>query len=296
MRSRARRSHRLVSPRLVVPMLCLVAASLAAQDREGLLLEYRFEDNAQDTSGNGRHGNVEGDPVFAPGKSGKCIVLDGSGDFIDSGTNLPMLRDTFTIECWVKPAATQNRYADILGNHAGGGITGFVIQQNDTTVNEYGFGYGNGTVYVDLPRIRLTPERWHHLAVVKTRQELAFYLQGLRVGSAPADGPVAVSTVNFRVGLGFIEPARCFQGSIDEVRVWSKPLSSFDVDLPQAEKLDAFAQCVAVKASPDAAGGFFAAGANPAAVFRLDDQAVPEGIDRIEVTAEVQGQSGGNMH
>ena len=113
------------------------AGPLLAQSREGLLLEYTFEGDARDSSGNGHHGAIHGDPEFAAGKEGQCLVLDGDGDFIDSGTNFPDLRDTFTFECWVKPAATQNRYADILGNHAGGGITGYVIQQNNENVNSF---------------------------------------------------------------------------------------------------------------------------------------------------------------
>ncbi len=256
----------------------------AAEKREGLLLEYTFEGTVKDTSGNNHDGTVHGDPTFAPGKVGQCLSFDGNGDFIDAGTAFPELRDTFTFECWVRPAATQNRYADIMGNHAGGGITGYVVQQNDTAANEFGFGYGNGSTYVDLPRVQLAADRWQHLAVVKTPERLFLYINGLRVGTAVARGPVAVSTVNFRVGLGFADPARCFRGSIDEVRVWSTPRASFNLDVPAPEKIETFLRYVRVAAKPSASGGFFAPDANPLVVFRVDRASVPAGVHRIEVT------------
>ena len=48
---------------------------LPAQAREGLLLEYTFEGDSRDSSGNGHHGTVHGDPEFAAGKEGQCLVL-----------------------------------------------------------------------------------------------------------------------------------------------------------------------------------------------------------------------------
>lgn len=279
------------------PVICLFCLLLAgalqaeAMDgdaREGLVLAYDFEGDVRDTSGGNHHGTVHGDPGFAPGRSGQCLVLDGEGDFIDTGTPFPELCDTFTVALWVKPAATQNRYADILGNHAGGGITGCVLQQNDSRVNEFGFGYGNGTVYVDLPKIRLVPDRWQHLAMVKTRDAMFLYLNGLRVGVARADGPMAVSTVNFRVGLGFENPARCFRGAVDELRIWNRPLAAIPVEVSMADKVDAFARSVCVTARPSAADGFFAAGDEPEVVFQIDAGAVPSGIDEIEICCWVR--------
>ncbi len=263
---------------------------LLAQNREGLLLEYTFEGNSRDSSANGHHGTVHGDPEFASGKGGRCLMLDGDGDFVDSGTNFPELRETFTFECWVKPAATQNRYADILGNHAGGGITGYVIQQNNTNVNEFGFGYGNGSVYVDLPKVVLVADRWQHLAVVKTRDELRLYVNGIPVGKSRARGPVAVSTVNFRVGLGFHETSRCFRGSIDTMRVWGKALARFDVDVPVEEKVELFARAVQVEAEVSARTGL---GSSRSVLLHVDEELVPAGVDRIDVTLKARERFGG---
>jgi hypothetical protein len=57
---------------LLWPSLAVLAAFsspglLLAQAREGLLLEYRFDGDSRDSSGNGHHGTVHGDPEFASG-------------------------------------------------------------------------------------------------------------------------------------------------------------------------------------------------------------------------------------
>ena len=69
----------------------------------GLLLEYKFEEDVVDSSGNQRNGKVQGNPTFAAGRVGKCIVFDGEGDYIYCGPVPAELGQTFTVECWVKP-------------------------------------------------------------------------------------------------------------------------------------------------------------------------------------------------
>jgi len=116
---------------MLATLLTLAAACgrAAAQepDRNGLLLEWRFDGDFRDTSGNNHHGTPTGNCAFAPGREGQCLSLDGKRSFVTSDTTLPTLTDTLAVECWVKPAAEQVQYAGILGNHEGT-FTGFAIQ------------------------------------------------------------------------------------------------------------------------------------------------------------------------
>jgi len=100
-----------------------------------------------------------------------------------------------------------------------------------------------------------------------------------------------VSTVNFRVGLGFQGAERCFRGSIDTVRVWSRPLDGFDVDVPIAEKIELFARSVPVEAK-------ILPAVDPASrrrvALRIDATLVPESVDRIDVAFEARERADGN--
>ena len=231
---------------------CAVALGLAAMAqaenpandpavRDNLVVEYRFDGDAGDTSGNGRHAELRGQPGFVKGKHGQCLTLNGQEDYADSQLQSGDLGDTFTVECWVKPDAQQNRYANIFGNHAHGGL-GFVMQQDDANPNRFVVSYGAGAnQWIATRPVQLTPGKWQHVAMVKTPKTLSFYLNGVEVASVPATAPVAASPTTLRVGLGFDPPndgahIRCFRGSIDEFRVWNKAVTDFKLDLSPEEK------------------------------------------------------------
>src|SRR5512136_1194064 len=94
----------------ITAMLILTGGPSEAAEtgRDGLVLEYKFEADAKDSSGNARHGTTIGKPRFVAGKSGQCIELDGQQDYVDCGTTLADLGQTFTVECWINPADRQN--------------------------------------------------------------------------------------------------------------------------------------------------------------------------------------------
>ena len=267
----------------------------ACRRPEGLLLEYTFEGNALDTSGNGNHGAVNGTPNYVKGREGLCMAF-GGGDWVDSGMMLPEL-DAFTVECWVNPGNTQVVWADVLGNHAGGGTSGMVLQQNDGETNQFVFVYGStGGRYVESKPVALAPGKWQHAACVKDAEEARLYLNGVLTDAVAVDGPMAASTVPFRTGLGFPGADRCFNGMIDEVRVWSRALDSFDVSVSAAEQLDQFA---AVAAARDYVSvrwshgkGIVAPGEAAEVELSLDSRFLPAAVTAIDVSFAVTDYAG----
>ncbi len=227
---------------------CLVLSLLGAVDmfswaradvREGLLLEYAFEGDATDSSGGTNHGAVNGSAVYGEGRVGQGMIFGGS-DWVDTGMVLPS-SDTFTIECWINPATTQVGWADIFGNHADGGVNGVVLQQEANQTNRFSFVYGSTEgKYIQTSPISLVPGKWQHVACVKDATEARFYLNGVLMDVVEADAPMAASSIPLRVGLGFPGTDRCFQGMIDEFRVWNRALSDFGVTLTVPEQLDQF--------------------------------------------------------
>ncbi|MBU3665442.1 MAG: hypothetical protein FGM15_06140 [Chthoniobacterales bacterium] len=214
----------------------------ASAPRDGLLLEYLFEGDAGDTSGNNRQGELRGQPKFAGGRHGKCLNLDGRADYADSKLPSTDLGDTFTVECWVKPDAQQNPHANIFGNHAHGGL-GFVLQQDGANSNRFIASYGAGADrWIATPPVQLAAGKWQHVALVKTPESLSFFHNGVEVASVPASAPMAASPTTLRVGLGFDRPndgayVRCFRGSIDEFRVWNKAVTDFNLTLSPEERV-----------------------------------------------------------
>jgi len=220
-------------------------AGTADAPRDGLVLEYRFEGDARDSSGNNRHGTLRGSPKFVEGRRGQCLLLDGGQDYVDSSTTLADLGDTFTIECWVNPAKEQNRLSDVFGNHRTGG-TGLVIEQSPGQVNRFLAGYGAGGRWVTTSPVRLVPGKWQHIALVKTPGQLSLLVNGLPAASVRDKARLVPSGGNFLVGWSIDDPARRFRGMIDEFRVWKKAVTQFPLDQTPEERIDAFAQAVQI--------------------------------------------------
>lgn len=185
-----------------------------------LVLEYRFDGDAKDSSGKKRHGSLVGDPTFIAGHTGQCVSLDGDGDYVDSGAILD-LGDAFAVECWVRPGPTQAVYADIFGNHLGGGSRGFVLQQKGTATNQFtgSFGVG-GEAWVISDPIVLAAGKWQHVAMVRTPSKLQLFVDGKLGAEVASTAAVRPSELSFRVGLGITLLKRCFRGDIDDLRVF----------------------------------------------------------------------------
>ena len=98
--------------------------------------------------------------------------LDGQQDYIDSGTTLADLGQTFTVECWVNPADRQNLHADLFGNHSHGGF-GFAVEQDADNTNRFAGAYGGGAgQWIGTRPVAIVAGKWQHLALVKTPKEL----------------------------------------------------------------------------------------------------------------------------
>ncbi|MCP4641087.1 MAG: glycoside hydrolase family 2 [bacterium] len=282
----------------VLSAVVIVPSLAHAGERDGLLLEYTFERDARDTSGNDHHGAVNGSPKFAEGREGLCMEF-GGGDWIDSGMMLPEM-DTFTVECWVNPGDTQAVWADVLGNHAGGGINGMVFQQNGEDTNRFVLVYGSTSGrYIESKPVTLIPGKWQHVACVKDTQEMRLHLNGVLIDVVAADGPMAASTVPFRVGLGFPGAERCFNGMIDEVRVWDRALDSFDVSVSEAEQLDQFAvaagTCDYVTVHWVHGKGIVAPGEPAEVELSLDGRLLPAAVTAIDLSFEVSDYAGNEL-
>ena len=194
----------------------LASAEVAPQ----LVLEYQFEGDAKDSSGQAHHGTLNGNPQFLPGHTGQCISLDGLGDYVDSGTTMNDLGNSFTVECWVRPGPEQANYADIFGNHLGGG-RGFVLQQQGNATNQFrgSFGVGRDQWVLSNP-IQLKTAKWQQIALVRTPTAMRLFLNKQLASEVLSTETIQPSPLTFRVGLGISIVERSFLGEIDEVRVY----------------------------------------------------------------------------
>ncbi len=192
----------------------------------GLVGWWRFNGDADDSSGNNNNGTVEGGAIYEPSPMGQALSFDGVDDYVNCGSGA-ILKPTqnITIEMWVKPSSTQNQYADILGGHQNN--QGYVVQQDSTNPNNYYFAYNNNGTSGGWQGMGITtqlaPDVWQHFVVQKEGNTIRHFLNGTLSGSGTVSGDIWYSSDEpFYIGIGWnLSSNRYFKGLIDEVRIWN---------------------------------------------------------------------------
>jgi len=168
---------------------------------------------------------------WTDGKYGGAIQFDGKDDVIDVGTNnsIKPTKD-ITLEFWVKPGASQNTYADIYGNHVGGG---FVVQQNVSQLNKFYFTYNNGSSFQGIGLVtQLNTGQWNHFVVQKNGTVVRHYLNGVFVGQVSVSGDIYyAANEHMYIGNGYTGLSRVFNGTIDETRVYDYARTADEIRL-----------------------------------------------------------------
>ena len=84
---------------------------------------------------------------------------------------------------------------------------GFVLEQDGSNTNQFQAAYGAGAGrWVLAPAVSLAAGRWQHVALVKTRDDLRFYLNGVLVAAEQDPAPARPSRVSPRSGAPSCTP------------------------------------------------------------------------------------------
>jgi Concanavalin A-like lectin/glucanases superfamily/F5/8 type C domain len=192
----------------------------------GLQAWYQFEGNTADSSGNGRDGAVQGEPVpfFGPGKVGQAINLVGS-NYLEATGYKGILQSPWTLACWINTTTAGDM--DILswGTETAGEKVEFRLQDGRLRVE-----HGNGNIIGDAV---VNDGRWHHVVAVLPEggvmKDVMLYLDGglLAVYGIGNGGNPFITTegVDFTIGRSGPRGDRYFTGMIDDVRLYDRVLS-----------------------------------------------------------------------
>jgi hypothetical protein len=206
------------SPQFVVP---------AEPDTANLVAYYAFDGNANDGSGKGRHGTVQGTVSYVAGVTGQAINLDGTAAHVTVATVGITGAASRTISGWAKADRTTiPEWTNVFG-FTGADSNGqhFDIQAvgttATTTLGYYGlhrYGWEQNILPIDL--------EWHHLAATLDGTTVTWYGDGIAMGS---DQVTNVNTPGpFHVGKRQ-DNTNFFPGSVDEVRVYDRALSAEEI-------------------------------------------------------------------
>jgi len=190
-----------------------------------LVGDWSFEGNAEDSSGNGNDGIVEGATLTNDGKIGQAYEFDGVNDYILLPDSFgEVINDsTHTLSAWFN--TNDGKPQDVMcfykrARHQFGVNSGRVY-----------YGYYNTAgnwIQATIPGT-WTTGNWHHLAATDNGNTITIFLDGGNPVSVTKAGNVA--SLNYYNLIGsHSKTNNNFSGTIDEVKIWNRALSPEEIE------------------------------------------------------------------
>jgi len=208
---------------------------------------FEFENNANDSSGNGYNGNISGSPTYAPGVYGKAINFDGDDDSVAITNAVGLfsrISTGITIAFWQYGAVSPHRNDTVCCSnytYGGSGSARPIIDAPAVAINlgcwkapgRYNWDCGHPWSFDNRlsGSHRYQKEwsgQWNHWAFTKDAQTgtMQIFLNGLLYDSrTDANSPISAVT-SFQIGSGWYGG---YDGLIDDFRIYDYALSQPEI-------------------------------------------------------------------
>jgi chitodextrinase len=196
------------------------------QPPSGLVASYTFDEGSgatvADATGGGHTGTIVG-ATWVAGRDGSGLSFDGTGARVDLPALGTFYQGGLTLEAWVMKR-TDKKDAAVVGSWAGDGPMIWV----DHIIGDYRLTAGGSfSGYLDSGHGPI-PGKWQHLAATFDGTTARFYIDGTLAASRTISGGVGGSNT-WRIGAYGASPTGFFDGLIDDVRIYNRPLSETEI-------------------------------------------------------------------
>lgn len=216
---------------LALLLLWVPCIPVHAQVSNGLIAKYSFEDNLNDSSGNGYPGTGNA-LTYAAGKVGRAAQFNGTSTHMKVNALagvLPSGNQARTIAFWMYLESGQAGF----GNMVSWGTSSASTQRYSMGVQNSGVLYFVGENN-DVPLNRTVPlDTWVHVVITYENQSFTSYLDGVINNT-----PVSVGTFNTSSAFGLIlgegppnlrTGQEYFKGRLDELLLYDRALTATEV-------------------------------------------------------------------
>jgi hypothetical protein len=227
-------------------LLSRSSPALAQSGAPGLVAAYSFDEGTgnsiADLSGNNIKGTVVGATWTTNGMYGTALAFNGISSYVDLGNRTELqLTGSMTIEAWVKATGNPADDGQIV---AKSDPRGWQLKTSpDTGLHTFGLSVSR-TPTAKAQRYSTTIRAlntWYHVAGVydSASQTLSTYVNG-SLENGTLHGTVSASQFNqnVNVNIGRRAGGYYFNGVIDEVRVYNRPLSQAEIQTDMATPIN----------------------------------------------------------
>lgn len=179
---------------------------------------------ARDSSGNGRDGTVT-NATWVSGVNGNALNFNGSTAKV-AGTAVVPTNIQMTISAWVwkNGAGSQKSF---FSNRGPGGSVYFGLKNNQV------FFFDAGATPASILSGSIQSGQWYHIALTSDGATTRIYIDGAQISSTAQTRSTSSGT--FGIGWDPNLTNEFWDGSIDSVRVYSKALTSGEIQRQYAE-------------------------------------------------------------
>ena len=206
----------------------------------GLVAWYPFNGNANDESGNGNNGTINGATLTSDrnGNANSAYSFDGVDNQIDANntSNIAIASNSAnTISIWF--ISNGNNYGSLLSFTSDiPGDMSYRIQLVHETNGNITF---NGAQYSGLPNPpyvqvscpNITLNTWNNIVVTHENSLVKIFLNSELINSNQYTGPIAPVAQSMNLHFGYIpnEPQERFAGTIDDIAIYNRALTPSEI-------------------------------------------------------------------
>jgi hypothetical protein len=232
----------------------------------GLVAYWPFDGNANDISGNGNNGTVNGATLAEDrfGSADKAYSFYGANDYIEISTNNGSFdSQTYTVSYWYKTNSVPyvGFYARAIISRSNGSGSPSNVYDN------FSIFEGGGTISLNYQGVgtpfnspsgidwltQVNNDSWHLLNVTVNSDSLKAYVDGILVNAQPFIAGISFQNYSLRFGKSNHSYWSEYNGILDDIGIWSRALT-------QEEITNLYNSCVPSLYYSDNDGDSFGAG------------------------------------
>lgn len=187
---------------------------------DGLVAYYPLNGNANDYSGNGNNGTVNG-AVVATGKNQQCYSFNGTSDYIVASP--PSNGQTLSFFCNLVSNTDSDDVPLIYGTTSSGKNLMIYFRSSSHLVRIFGWGLDKDTGFIkDL-------NTWHLWTITSTGTEVYLYRDGIADNLNPYSASISITDNSLIIGRGNINTySNCL---IQDVRIYNRALTAQEIKI-----------------------------------------------------------------
>ncbi len=218
--------------RLTLCLIFILFIFSAAEEDNGLIAWWNFDEENQtvkDSGPHGIHGQIKGNVERVEGIQNTALSFPGEMDsHVVFEDKEPLhLEDSFTLSAWVYRDNTGTRWDGIIIN--GGSQRGYQLFYAENNQKLTLYIHTDETPYHPVVGDHIPMYEWMHIAVTYNGKEVRLFQNGNLTASQECTGKVTGFPDTFYLGSAE-RPFNAFRGSLDEVKIFNRPLSKNEIN------------------------------------------------------------------